>query len=363
MEKTSSDSMNSNADLIEFARQYGPADVDYEGAVLQPLSGDAGFRRYYRLSSQPSLMLVDSPPEKERNLEYVRVNDFLRDNGVFVPRIHAVSFERGIFIIEDLGDQVLQDTLSINTAQALYDQAMAMLINIQSIDQRPDWVEDYSAEKLDSEMQLFPDWFVKELLGVDINPETEVLLQKVFSQLVESAQDQPQCFVHRDFHCRNLMLKAFAQGADKQLFAIDFQDAVWGPICYDLVSISRDCYLRWDEKRVTETIQGYADKLQINGLISEQQQTLLPRWVDWMGLQRHIKVLGIFARLCIRDGKPSYLDDLSLVLRYILEVLDRYPENEQLSSLKEWILDDLIPVAEKQSWYRDWRTAGKFLDF
>lgn len=367
MQETSPHSKNPVQDLIDFARQYGPADVNYEAAELQPLSGDAGFRRYYRLSSQPSLMLVDSPPEKELNLEYVKVSDFLKTNGISVPRIHTVDFERGLFVLEDLGDRLLQNELTTESAQELYNQTLAKLLNIQSISDadRPDWIKDYSAQKLLEEMRLFTDWFVEKLLGVEIGSNAKATIEQVFDRLVQSAQEQPKVFVHKDFHCRNLMLVSLTEDYEK-LSTIDFQDAVWGPISYDLASLCRDCYVRWNPQRVAEMVQDYGDKLLVRNLISTEQQEQLPRWVDWMGLQRHIKVLGIFSRLYLRDGKSDYLDDLPLVLRYTLEVLNQYSGKKgypEFSDLNNWIREELIPVAESQSWYKDWQTAGNQLDF
>ena len=344
-----------NLDLIEFAKRYGPADVDYQGAVLSPLSGDAGFRRYYRLTSKPSLMLVDSPPDKERNLEYVQINDFLARNDVRVPHMHAVSFEQGKLVLEDLGEQLLQDCLTPGNAGQLYKKALEMLHQIQITSDRPDWLEEYSQEYLLEEMQLFPDWFVQQLLGKKLDSTAEKMIAKAFTFLAEEVSGQPQVFVHRDFHCRNLMVLP-----DQNLAVIDFQDAVWGPITYDLVSLCKDCYLRWPEQRVSETVRSYANQLLDDGLLTEEQHIGFERDFDLMGLQRHIKVLGIFARLYLRDGKPGYLKDLPLVLRYTLQTLGKYPE---LRELHDWMMNQLIPLASGQDWYKDWHTAGNYLDF
>lgn len=359
MNDSSPNRANSASDLIEFARLYGPADVNYEESKLTALSGDAGFRRYYRLSSQPSLMLVDSPPEQERNLEYVRISDFLAVMAVRVPRIHGVSFEQGLFVIEDLGDRLLQNELSEQTAPRLYQRALDMLLGVQCNPSRPSWVEDYSDQLLLDELCLFPEWFLEKLLGVNLNADTKSLLKKAFSALVDSAGQQPQVLVHRDFHSRNLML-VDGDPIHDELAVIDFQDAVWGPVTYDLVSLCRDCYLRWPDERVTQISADYAQRLVQSGLLSEDQLPRFPRWFDLMGLQRHIKVLGIFARLYLRDGKSNYLNDLPLVLRYVLEQMSRY---EAFSELHGWLVDEVVPVAEQQSWYQDWQTAGKQLPF
>jgi len=363
MQKSPANSNSPSVDLVDFARRYGPADVEYQGAKVTALNGDAGFRRYYRLSSVPSLMMVDSPPAKEKNLEYVQVNDLLSSNGVSVPHIHAVSFEEGVFILEDLGDQVLQGELSSSRASELYGEALKILLNIQRIDARPEWIEDYSSEKLLEEMRLFPEWFVEKLLGLTLDGEKKRLIENTFSQLAKNANEQPKTFVHRDFHCRNLMLV----GSDKDsrdMKIIDFQDAVWGPITYDLISLCRDCYVRWGQQKVDEIINSYSQNLVYAKLLNTQQAKQLPRWADWMGLQRHIKVLGIFARLYLRDGKAGYLGDLPLVLRYTLEILEKYSDTQnEFFELHAWMLAEVIPAAEQQPWYKDWRTAGNNLEF
>ena len=365
MQSTTSNFQNSSADLVEFARRYGPAKVAYDGAELSALSGDAGFRRYYRLSSKPNLMVVDSPPEQGRNLEYVRVNDFLASCAIPVPHIHAVSFAKGVFVIEDLGNRLLQDALTRETAKALYEQALETLLKIQSIGYRPVWIEPYSGEKLLEEMERFSEWFVQKLLGVAIHSDIHSMIEQAFSVLLENATEQPQVFVHRDFHCRNLMLSdSRGSGPDADIVVIDFQDAVWGPITYDLVSLCRDCYIRWNHQKTDEILAAYGENLVCAGLITKAQTRLLPRWADLMGLQRHIKVLGVFSRLSVRDGKSNYLDDLPLVLRYTLEILDRYSDRyPEFSELNAWLLEQLVPVIEKQSWYKSWRDAGDQLEF
>jgi len=342
-------------DILEFAHRYGPSDVDYQQASLEPLAGDAGFRRYYRLTSTPSLMLVDSPPEKERNLEYVRVNDYLANHQVRVPHMHAVSFEHGQLVLEDLGEQLLHNYLTPENAHEMYSEALGMLYQIQVAGERPDWLHDYSAEYLREEMQLFSTWFLQQLLGIKPDSNTESIIEHTFATLIESAVRQPQAFVHRDFHCRNLMVLP-----GKELATIDFQDAVWGPVSYDLVSLCKDCYIRWPEQRIKETVQDYASRLLSDGVLTDAEYSGFERSFDLMGLQRHIKVLGIFARLHLRDGKARYLNDLPLVLRYTLETAEKYPE---LKDFHDWLLAQVLPGAAGQDWYQDWRISGKQLEF
>lgn len=361
--------------LVDFARQYGPQDYQYDQAKLEPLCGDAGFRQYYRLTSIPSLMMADSPPEKERNFDMVRVSDLLNRAGVRTPKIHAVDFETGAFIIEDLGAYPLQDAVLEGDASEVYGKALDLLFLTQTHVRRPDWIEDYSAEFLREEMELFPEWFLEKLLGIKISRELSSLIESAFQRLIASALEQPQVFVHRDFHCRNLMMTKnkhpeFSQNTVKQkqkyVAAIDFQDAAWGPITYDLVSLARDCYLHWNPVDVEQLATRYAQRLVrnttesssvLNGAdLTKDQLEKFPKWFDLMGLQRHLKVLGIFARLALRDDKQCYLNDLPLVLRYVIENLAKYPE---FSELHQWFLTELIPAASRQEWYNDWQTAGQ----
>ncbi|MEQ9567594.1 MAG: phosphotransferase, partial [Pseudomonadales bacterium] len=307
------------------------------------------------LTSRPSLMLVDSPPKKERNLEYVRVNDYLASHKVRVPHMHAVSFEHGLLVLEDLGEQLLQNYLTPENARQMYSEALDMLYQLQMSSERPDWLQDYSPEYLLEEMQLFPTWFVQQLLGIELDSNAESIIENTFASLIESAMCQPQVFVHRDFHCRNLMVLP-----DNELATIDFQDAVWGPVTYDLVSLCKDCYLRWPEQRVREMVQNYADRLLKKRVLTDEAYSGFERSFDLMGLQRHIKVLGIFARLYQRDGKSRYLSDLPLVLRYTLETTAKYPE---FKDFRDWMLEQVLPLAAEQSWYQDWHTAGRQLEF
>lgn len=349
--------------LRDFARRYAPAATTDRGAELIPLAGDAGLRRYYRLTSAPPLILVAAPPKQAKMLEFVQVADYLHSAQVRVPHTYAVDFARGFLLLEDLGDLSLQAQLSKQDgpdqpngqdAARLYAAALHLLERMQR-GTRPDWLPAYSAALLQQELQLFPEWFAAKLLGITPDAATQRTLDAAFALLIKSALEQPQVFVHRDFHCRNLMVTG-----DGQLATIDFQDAVWGPLTYDLVSLCRDCYLRWPPQQVAETIQQQTARLREQGRLSAAQQADFPRWVDWMGLQRHLKVLGIFARLSLRDGKPQYLADLPLVLRYCLETAARYPP---LAALHRFLAEGLVPAAQQQPWYRDWQSAGQTLDF
>jgi aminoglycoside/choline kinase family phosphotransferase len=309
------------------------------GLALHPVAGDASFRRYYRLvGSRPSRIAVHAPPDKEKNLEFTRIAALLREAGVRAPRVYAHDEPRGLLLIEDFGDRLLRPALREDTVDALYERALATLLDIQraSTATGEGWeVPAYSRAQLEQEMRLFPQWFLEGLLGLGLGAAERELIDMVFARLCDEALAQPQVLVHRDFHSRNLMLLD-----DGSLGVIDFQDAVRGPLTYDLVSLLRDCYVAWEPGRVRRWALDYAARAQRAGLLPALEAGRFLRWFDWMGLQRHIKVLGIFCRLWYRDGKAGYLDDLPLVWRYTREVGRLYPQTAPLVALIERALGE-----------------------
>lgn len=341
--------------LMALASRYLPDSIQYNDQIaVEPLSGDAGFRCYFRMSTQPSILGVSATPDNEDWVAFMRVSSLLRSLGVNVPTIYAADLLSGQLLIEDLGDELYQQALqgSSSTAQVqqLYQDAIEVLYQLNRCVERPAWLPRYSAGLLRQEMELFPLWFVKKLLGYSIDMSESRLLNSSFNYLVGHALDQPQILVHRDYHCRNLLR------VDKNNpGVIDFQDAVWGPVTYDLVSLSRDCYLRWEVERVNQVRDAFAARLHEDKILTEEGLAKLPLWFEGMSAQRHLKVLGIFARLALRDDKPSYLNDLPLALRYLLETCERDP---QLNALGDWIQSKLVPLMEQQQWYVDWRQAG-----
>lgn len=338
--------------------------LDDDCIHFEPLSGDAGFRRYYRLGSKTvdgaKLLAVDAPVETENSALFYAIARQWRGYGVPTPRVFYTDFDQGFMIIEDFGRRLLSDVLSLNNADEYYGRCIELLIDLQSHplaelsnanDIADRLVPDYDIEKLRSEMQLFEQWMLPELLGLTVSDTDLRLLDSVQSLLIESAIAQPQVWVHRDFHCRNIVVSD-----DDALGVIDFQDAVRGPITYDLVSLLKDCYLRWSPELVEHWSSAYYQKTAGAGLLVDIDFLQFQRWFDFMGLQRHIKVLGIFSRLYLRDGKSGYLKDLPLVIRYVVEVSSQYPE---LSTFAEWFKVSVLPVCEKQDWYTDYRRAGE----
>lgn len=320
---------------------------------LQPLAGDAGFRRYFRVLGQPSLIAVDSPPEKEKNQAYIAVSMAFQRHGIVTPKIFAVDFANGFFLLEDFGTRLLQPALSnTNPPVAVaerYSQAEEILSGIQQVTPEPRVFPLYDRGELQAEMDLFGEWFVAELLGITLDKNEQQMLQQLCEDLIDSATEQPQVVVHKDFHSRNLMLLE-----DNSLGVIDFQDALIGPITYDLVSLLKDCYLHLPTDQVEQRVLDFKQSLEGNNQLEKMADKDFLRSFDKMGLQRHIKVLGIFARLCLRDGKSAYLNDLPLVIRYTLEAAQRYPETQPFY---HWFIERIEPLLPSQTWYREWRTA------
>ncbi len=329
------------------------AEAPLKNLELAPLAGDAGFRRYYRINTQPPLLAVDAPPESENSRQFIELAQYLRPRGIGVPAVAAADCEQGFLLIEDFGDHLLQQELqaSPSAATGLYGEALMQLIALQQSPDHGSLIPRYDRQALGREMSLFGDWFAGELLSYSLSAEEQELVNSTCRLLEDSALEQPQVLVHRDFHSRNLLLRP-----DGALGVVDFQDAVWGPITYDLVSLLRDCYLRWPAEQVRQWALGYGNMAADAGLLPKIDQDQYLRWFDWMGLQRHLKVLGIFARLALRDGKTHYLSDLPLVIRYVLEAAAPYPE---LKAFSQWFEQQLLPLAQQQNWYQDYRSAGE----
>ena len=283
------------------------------------------------------------------------------------PRILAVDFANGFFLLEDFGHQLLHPELLAGklaednsparlSAANYYQQAESVLLDIQAVEANPRVFAQYDAPRLQVEMDLFADWFLAKLLGVELNKQERNMLSKLFARLIESALEQPQVVVHRDYHSRNLMLLE-----DGALGVIDFQDAVLGPLTYDLVSLLKDCYLRLPREQVINRALAYKNRLETELAIASISDDQFMRWFDLIGLQRHIKVLGIFARLALRDGKESYLKDLPLVIRYALEAAQGCEASQGFDegqAFYGWFIERIEPLLPAQDWYSDWRHAG-----
>ncbi len=292
--------------------------LPYSEFKLEVASSDASFRRYFRVYQHDhSRIVMDAPPEHEDIDAFVKIAEFLVSTGTHVPRIFAKNMEQGFLLLSDLGNTSYLSALNALSADELYHAAIDEIIKMQLAPINDMELPAYDAEKLLTEMRLFPDWFLGKHLSLSPPPE----LESVFELLINNASVQPQYFVHRDYHSRNLML-----GADNEVGVIDFQDAVIGPTTYDLVSLLRDCYIEWPQSRLDKWLDYYFDQAREKRLLAGTEKSGFVRWFDLMGLQRHLKVLGIFCRLNYRDGKAAYMNDLPLTLKYVLQVTGRYPE-------------------------------------
>jgi aminoglycoside/choline kinase family phosphotransferase len=300
---------------------------------LTPASVDASFRRYFRasLDDGASFVAMDAPPDKEDCRAFVHVARLLHEAGVHAPQVRAQDLAQGFLLLSDLGTRTYLQELAPGNAPQLFADATDALIRWQ-LASRPGELPPYDEALLRREMQLFPDWYVARHLGVALSKDQAERLEQVFALLVKSALAQPKVYVHRDYMPRNLMLSNPNPGV------LDFQDAVIGPISYDMVSLVRDAFLSWEEEAVLDWTARYWEKAKGAGLPVEADFGEFWRAFEWMGLQRHLKVLGIFARINYRDGKPQYLADTPRFLRYARAVAKRYsalaPLNRFLDELK-----------------------------
>jgi len=338
--------------LRDWVERHLPSFVALDETIqLNQLNGDAGFRQYFRVNSKPSLIAVLAPPLLEDSSLFVSIALCFKKNSLHVPVIYAVNYESGFLLLEDFGDDVLLPLLTEKDFNDLYDSAEVELIKIQKIPINNTIFPVYNRLRLLEEMSMFTEWFVKKLLNVELNIIDLRLLDDAFSTIVDSALEQTQVVVHRDFHSRNLM-----KLTNGSIGVIDFQDAVIGPITYDMVSLLRDCYVRLPEKYVVQRALAYYRLAVVEGVTSQASDEQVVDWFDLMGLQRHIKVLGIFSRLYLRDGKHRYLDDLPLVVRYMMEQLKSQPK---LKEFALWFEQRLLPQISRESWYKPWEAAGE----
>lgn len=310
--------------------------LDLSEINMTPASGDASFRHYWRLALDgQTLIAMDAPPEVEDTERFVRIAGDWRALGLRTPAIHARDAGQGFVLLEDFGRRHYLDALDAANADRLYGDALGALAIIQACAPTAD-LPAYDAPFLRRELDLFRHWLVERYLGLTLSSDEEADLEEGLALLIASALEQPQVCVHRDFHSRNLMITASPSPG-----ILDFQDAVAGPVTYDLVSLLRDCYIAWPRARVEEWAWGYYGLAVQSGILRPEQEADFPRWFDLMGVQRHLKASGIFARLLVRDGKPGYLEDIPRTLNYVLEVAPAYAP---LRGLAELIAGRVLPA-------------------
>ena len=299
----------------------------HELVDIRPASADASFRRYFRVTDRitgKTFIVMDAPPDKEDCEPFIHITRLLRSVHVNAPDIITMDLELGFLLLDDLGNRQYLDQLDEISSNTLYGDALMALINMQRIQ---DHLPPYDKQRLHDEMGLFEPWYLNRHLGIRLDDEQKSVLDSIYDLLIESALEQPQVFVHRDYHSRNLMLVDQDNPG-----VIDYQDAVIGPVTYDLVSLFKDCYIEWPRDKVEHWLDEY---LRITPVEIPVDRRQFVRWFDLMGVQRHLKVLGIFARLNYRDGKSQYLNDLPLTLKYVVDVCNRYDELSPLLNLLE----------------------------
>jgi aminoglycoside/choline kinase family phosphotransferase len=293
-------------------------------AQVAPASSDASFRRYFRVRHDGfSRIVVDAPPDREDCRPFIAIAEALHGLGLQVPQVLAADLEQGFLLLTDLGSRPYRAELNEATVERLYEDALKALARLQVRgDPATDLLPPYDTRLLRAEMELFQEWFLGQHLGLELEAGEQQILDKAYMALCANALEQPRVWVHRDYHSRNLMVTAQDNPG-----VLDFQGAVIGPLTYDLVSLLRDCYIAWPRPWVERWALQYRSRLQSLGFQGlSAGPTAFLRWFDLMGVQRHLKAIGIFARLHIRDGKPAYLPDIPRTLSYVLEVTGRYPE-------------------------------------
>jgi aminoglycoside/choline kinase family phosphotransferase len=286
---------------------------------IAPASEDASFRRYFRVTPDigAPVIVMDAPPEREDCRPFVKVGRLFSAAGVHVPEILAEDLENGYLLLSDLGSITYLNALDDASATPLYADAIAALVRLQAAS-RPGELPAYDRELLLRELRLFPDWYIARHLDVTLDPRQREALELAFERILANNLAQAQVFVHRDYHSRNLMVSEPNPGI------LDFQDAVYGPITYDLVSLFKDAYVSWEEERILDWTIRYWEQARHAGLPVDPDFHTFYRDFEWMGVQRHVKVLGIFARLFHRDGKSGYLKDMPLVMQYLRKACQRY---------------------------------------
>jgi hypothetical protein len=322
-------------------------DLGFAGSRIAPASVDASFRRYFRVTrGEDSYIVMDAPPEKEAVAPFIGVAQSLLGIGLNVPVILARDPARGLLLLSDLGKrQYLTDLLAGRDVERLYGDALEALVRLQTRGgDAARALPPYDRAALVREMELLPEWFLGRHLGQPPTATERALLDRVFETLAQSALAQPAVFVHRDYHSRNLLITDEANPG-----ILDFQDAVRGAITYDVVSLLKDCYIAWPRERVLGWLLEYRERLRRSGFEPGADRDELIRWFDLMGLQRHIKVLGIFARLYYRDGKPGYLEDLPRVLEYARDTAARYAETAEFARFIAERVDPRFEAAQAQA--------------
>lgn len=325
-----------NLQRLQLLENWVKTQLPDKSFTLSSASADASFRRYFRVTfSDETRIVMDAPPQQENCTSFLRTAKVFATAAVHVPEVLAQNLAHGFLLLSDLGSTTYLQALNDDPGRAdqLYCDAVDALIRIQ-LASHPGVLPDYDAVLLLRELNLFPDWYVAKHLQIVLSADQKMELDAVFTQILRNNLAQPCVFVHRDYHSRNLMVTLPNPGI------LDFQDAVHGPITYDLVSLFKDAYICWDEERTLDWLIRYWEKAKKTGLPVAGDFSDFYRDFEWMGVQRHIKILGIFARLAHRDGKIDYLRDIPLVMSYLRKACKRYRELNPLLLLLDALADE-----------------------
>ena len=331
------------ARALLFAQWLGKTSAEHAlaPASLALASADASFRRYFRVQTQDgsSRIIMDAPPEKENSEPFMRIAQLFAQAGLQVPQVLAWDEANGFMLLNDLGAHTMMSALDPSAPQAalpLYQKAIYSLVQLQLASQEQQ-LPPYDEALLRRELQLFPEWYCGQYRGFAFNPKQQATLDRAFGAIVAENLKAPRVYVHRDFMPRNLMLPTNPNNPTAPLGVLDFQDAVFGPITYDIASLMRDAFISWDEDFVLDVTIRYWQAARAAGLPLPDDFGEFWRAVEWMGLQRHLKVAGIFARITLRDGKPKYLADAPRFIHYIRHTCNRYIELKPLLRLVDEI--------------------------
>ncbi len=357
---------------LNLIRTWLTRDLGWRIGRISVASADASFRRYFRVSRgdvdpaawsprADTLIVMDAPPGKEDIAPYLKVSTLLEQAGAHIPHVHASDARRGFVVMEDLGNtQYLSLLKTGRGVDKLYGDALTTLANIQVRGLKAaQQLAPYDRGPLERELNLMPEWFLRKHFGLELTPEELALLTVTFEILINEALLQPQVFVHRDFHSRNLMVLPPSIQTRGGPGVIDFQDALRGPVGYDLVSLFKDCYIGWSRERVERWVRGHRRVLGNLGANVGDSEYQFLRWFDLIGVQRHIKVLGIFCRLWYRDGKVGYLADLPLTFEYVRDACRRYPELVEFERWLSWRVAPLMEAANAREITRAMQQAAR----
>lgn len=310
--------------------------------TLEPASSDAGFRRYFRVTGAAgkTFIVMDSPTDKMNSEPFVRIDGLMKAAGLNVPEIYEQNLGEGFLLLSDLGRQTYLDVLNEDNAARLFDLATTELVKWQQAT-RPGVLPEYDHALLERELKLFPEWYVSRHKGFKMTEKQQALVNVVFERIMANNLAEAKVFVHRDFMPRNLMVTDGVPGI------LDFQDAVTGPVSYDIASLMRDAFVSWGEEFVLDVTIRYWDKARRAGIPVPRDFGVYWRDIEWMGLQRHLKILGIFARLNYRDGKPKYLADTPRFIHYVRQTANRYDELKAIN----WLLDCFEDSSTQEAYF------------